>query len=65
VAIYDGVSNDPLAAGLGKTGHVGPRPVIADPASPTAAEWRRLALWSNYLEFIDLTANGGYGRSCH
>jgi hydroxybutyrate-dimer hydrolase len=62
---YDGVSDDLLTAGLGKTGHAGPRPVIADPARPTVAEWRRLALWSNYLELIDMAANGGYGRCCH
>jgi hydroxybutyrate-dimer hydrolase len=59
---YDGVSNDLLTAGLGKTGLAGPQPAIANPAHPTAAELRRLAIWSNYRALVDITANGGYGR---
>ncbi|MDG0024825.1 D-(-)-3-hydroxybutyrate oligomer hydrolase [Trinickia sp. Y13] len=59
---YDGVSDDLLTAGLGKTGLAGPAPTIANPASPTAAELRRLAIWSNYRALVDMTANGGYGR---
>lgn len=59
---YDGVSDDLLTAGLGKTGLAGPAPAIANPASPTASELRRLAIWANYRALVDMTANGGYGR---
>ncbi|SOE98217.1 3HB-oligomer hydrolase (3HBOH) [Burkholderia sp. OK233] len=59
---YDGVSDDLLTAGLGKTGLAGPAPAIANPASPTAPELRRLAIWANYRALVDMTANGGYGR---
>jgi hydroxybutyrate-dimer hydrolase len=59
---YDGVSDDLLTAGLGKTGLAGAAPTIVNPASPTAAELRRLAIWANYRALVDITANGGYGR---
>ncbi|TCG04391.1 D-(-)-3-hydroxybutyrate oligomer hydrolase [Paraburkholderia steynii] len=59
---YDGVSDDLLTAGLGKTGLAGAAPAIANPAEPTASELRRLAIWSNYRALVDMTANGGYGR---
>jgi hydroxybutyrate-dimer hydrolase len=59
---YDGVSDDLLTAGLGKTGLAGPQPAVANPASPNAAELRRLAIWSNYRALVDMTAAGGYGR---
>ncbi|WP_028204715.1 D-(-)-3-hydroxybutyrate oligomer hydrolase [Paraburkholderia nodosa] len=59
---YDGVSDDLLTAGLGKTGLAGAQPAIANPAAPTAAELRRLAIWSNYRALVDISANGGYGR---
>ncbi|MGN6668275.1 MAG: D-(-)-3-hydroxybutyrate oligomer hydrolase [Trinickia sp.] len=59
---YDGVSDDLLTAGLGKTGLAGPAPTIANPASPTVAELRRLAIWSNYRALVDMTPTGGYGR---
>jgi hydroxybutyrate-dimer hydrolase len=61
-ATYDGVTDDLLTGGLGKTGLAGPAPSIANPASPTAAELRRLAIWSNYRALVDMTTNGGYGR---
>ncbi|OGB22406.1 MAG: D-(-)-3-hydroxybutyrate oligomer hydrolase [Burkholderiales bacterium RIFCSPLOWO2_02_FULL_57_36] len=57
----DGVSDDLLTAGLGKTGLAGPSPAIADPANPTAAELRRLAIYNNYRALVDITAAGGYG----
>ncbi|MBN3751726.1 D-(-)-3-hydroxybutyrate oligomer hydrolase [Paraburkholderia sp. Tr-20389] len=60
--VYDGVSDDLLTAGLGKTGLAGAAPAIANPATPTAAELRRLAIWSNYRALVDMTPNGGYGR---
>ncbi|HEY3598321.1 MAG TPA: D-(-)-3-hydroxybutyrate oligomer hydrolase [Paraburkholderia sp.] len=59
---YDGNSDDLLTAGLGKTGLAGSAPGFANAASPTAAELRRLAIWSNYRALVDITANGGYGR---
>jgi hydroxybutyrate-dimer hydrolase len=59
---YDGVSDDLLTAGLGKSGLAGAQPAIANPASPTAAELRRLAIWSNYRALVDMSVNGGYGR---
>lgn len=62
VTSYDGVTDDLLTAGLGKTGLAGPAPTIADPAHPSAAELRRLAIWSNYRALVDMTATGGYGQ---
>ena len=62
ITSYDGVSDDLLTGGLGKTGLAGPAPAIANPASPSAAELRRLAIWANYRALVDMTANGGYGR---
>jgi hydroxybutyrate-dimer hydrolase len=62
ITTYDGVSDDLLTAGLGKTGLAGAAPAIANPASPTVAELRRLAIWSNYRALVDMTATGGYGR---
>ncbi|WP_246278908.1 D-(-)-3-hydroxybutyrate oligomer hydrolase [Paraburkholderia ultramafica] len=60
---YDGNTDDLLTAGLGKTGlGLATAPAIASLAQPTAAELRRLAIWSNYRALVDMTANGGYGR---
>jgi len=60
---YDGVSDDLLTAGLGKTGLASATaPAIAKPAAPTAAELRRLAIYSNYRALVDMSSNGGYGR---
>jgi hydroxybutyrate-dimer hydrolase len=60
---YDGASDDLLTAGLGKTGLASATPPgIAKPAAPTAAELRRLAIYSNYRALVDMSANGGYGR---
>lgn len=58
---YDGVGDDLLTAGLGKTGLAGTAPPIAVPASPTSAELRRLAIYVNYRALVDAAANGGYG----
>jgi hydroxybutyrate-dimer hydrolase len=59
---YDGVTNDLLTAGLGKTGlGRAAAPGIADPLRPTAEELRRLAIYNNYRALIDPTPSGGYG----
>jgi hydroxybutyrate-dimer hydrolase len=59
---YDGVGDDLLTAGLGKSGlqSVTP-PAVAVPASPTAAELRRLAIYNNYRALADMSTSGGYG----
>jgi hydroxybutyrate-dimer hydrolase len=60
---YNGTTDDLLTAGLGKTGLASATPPgIANPAAPTAAELRRLAIYSNYRALVDMTTNGGYGR---
>ena len=62
VATYDGTTDDLLTGGLGKTGlgaAVGP--TFANPASPTAAELRKSAIYNNYRALVDPTAAGGYG----
>ena len=58
---YDGNSDDLLTAGLGASGLAGASPTFANPASPTAAELRRAAIYNNYRALVDIAANGGYG----
>ena len=58
---YDGVSDDLLTAGLGKTGLGGVSPIAADPLNPTPAELRKLAIFNNYRALLDISAAGGYG----
>ena len=59
---YDGVTNDLLTAGLGKTGLGNPtQPTFADPLHPTAEELRRSAIYNNYRALVDPTPGGGYG----
>lgn len=58
---YDGVTDDLLTAGLGKTGLMGAAPAFADAAAPTAAELRRNAIHTNYRALVDYTAAGGMG----
>ena len=58
---YDGISDDLLTAGLGKTGLAGLLPAFADPLKPTPAELRRAAVYNNYRALLDMTAAGGYG----
>src|SRR5262249_54567963 len=59
---YDGVSDDLLTAGLGKSGLAGAPPGFVDPTKPTAAELRRSAIYNNYRALVDMTDAGGYGR---
>jgi hydroxybutyrate-dimer hydrolase len=61
VKTYDGVNDDLLTAGLGKTGLSGAAPTFAVPAAPTAAELRKSAIYTNYRALIDSTAGGGFG----
>lgn len=60
---YDGVTNDLLTAGLGRSGlQAGaPAPGFADPLRPTAEELRRLAIYTNYRALLDVTPGGGFG----
>lgn len=58
---YDGVSDDLLTGGLGKTGLGGAAPPVANPIAPTAAELRRLAIYNNYRAVLDPAPGGGYG----
>lgn len=58
---YDGVTDDLLTAGLGRTGLQGTAPGFADPLHPTAAELRRRAIFVNYGALVDVSATGGYG----
>lgn len=55
-------TQDLLTGGLGRTGlGAATAPAYANAASPTAAELRRNALYSNYRGILDGTAAGGYG----
>jgi hydroxybutyrate-dimer hydrolase len=59
---YDGVTNDLLTGGLGKTGlGSATAPRIVDPLHPSAEELRTLAIYGNYRALIDPTPGGGYG----
>ncbi|MCY7370755.1 MAG: D-(-)-3-hydroxybutyrate oligomer hydrolase [Polaromonas sp.] len=58
---YDGIADDLLTAGLGRTGLGAAAPVAADPLNPTAAELRKIAIFNNYRAILDITAGGGYG----
>src|ERR1700730_15720868 len=59
---YDGVTNDLLTAGLGKSGlGSATAPTFANPLIPTAEELRRSAIYNNYRALVDPTPGGGYG----
>lgn len=61
-ASLDGISEDLLTAGLGRSGLQSertPRPL--NPLLPTAAELRRLAIYQGYRSMVDITTAGGYG----
>lgn len=62
VTHYDGVTDDLLTAGLGKTGlGSAVAPGFADPLNPTTAELRRSAVYNNYRALVDPTPGGGFG----
>jgi hydroxybutyrate-dimer hydrolase len=59
---YDGITDDLLTAGLGKTGLASAVPPgFINPLAPTPAELRRRAIYTNYRAVLDITAAGGYG----
>jgi len=58
---YDGINDDLLTGGLGKTGLMGGAPPYGDPLHPTPAELRRNAIYNNYRALVDFTAAGGMG----
>ena len=58
--VYDGISDDLLTAGLGKTGLLGAAPAFVDPLHPTPAELRRNAIHTNYRALVDYTIPGGF-----
>lgn len=59
---YDGINDDLLTGGLGPDGLASITPPgFTDPLNPTAAELRRLAIYTNYRALLDMTENGGYG----
>lgn len=59
---YDGSSDDLLTAGMGKSGlAAATAPGFAIALQPSAAELRRLAIYTNYRAMLDMTAAGGYG----
>ncbi len=59
-ASYNGSTDDLLTAGLGKAGlAAAAAPTLS--ATPTAAELRKLAIYTNYRALVDTTAGGGYG----
>src|SRR5688500_4692227 len=61
-AHYDGVTNDLLTAGLGKTGlGSATAPGFAGPLHPPTEEVRRLAIYNKYRALIDPTPGGGDG----
>ena len=58
---YDGVTDDLLTGGLGKTGLGGAAPGFVDGANPTVAELRKRVIYTNYRGILDPTVAGGYG----
>jgi hydroxybutyrate-dimer hydrolase len=59
-SFYDGIRDDLLTGGLGKSGlEASTPPLISVP--PTASELRRLAIYNNYRALVPTDAGGGYG----
>src|SRR6476661_588274 len=59
---YDGVGDDLLTGGLGKTG-LGQTiaPAMSDPTKSKAVELRKRAIYANYRALADMSPGGGYG----
>jgi len=61
-AHYDGITDDLLTGGFGKTGlGIAQEPRFADPENPTAAELRSWAIYYDYRGLMDVSPEGGYG----
>jgi len=58
---FDGIGDDLLTAGLGKSGLQRAAPLAANPLAPTASELRQLAIYNNYRALVDVSPKGGYG----
>ena len=60
---YDGISDDLLTGGLGKSGleDGAPAPQFANPENPADAELRRLAIYNNYRALVPADLGNGYG----
>lgn len=56
---HDGPGSDLLTAGLGRSGLAAA--AVPLPATPSAADLRRLAIHTNYRALIDFTSAGGFG----
>jgi len=56
---YDGVTNDLLTGGMGKTGLQGACPALSP--APTAEQLRTLAICNNYKALVNVNPRGGYG----
>lgn len=59
-ARYDGVTDDLLTAGLGAAGLQSDTPPALS-STPTAQELRRLVIYNDYRDLVDVTTAGGYG----
>ncbi|MBR0566840.1 D-(-)-3-hydroxybutyrate oligomer hydrolase [Azoarcus sp. L1K30] len=58
---YDGLTDDLLTAGLGKSGLAGAAPVPVNALAPTASELRRIAIYNNYRALVPTDEGNGYG----
>ncbi|CAM3540534.1 D-(-)-3-hydroxybutyrate oligomer hydrolase [Paracidovorax anthurii] len=58
---YDGVGDDLLTAGMGRTGLQDTQAPGYQGSQPTAEELRRNAIFANYRALVDITDAGGYG----
>jgi len=58
-ASYDGVTDDLLTGGLGKSGLQGACPALSP--APSAAQLRTLAICNNYKALVNVNPKGGYG----
>lgn len=57
---YDGVTDDLLTSGLGKSGLQGPPPALSE--KPSAKELRRSSYYNQFKALNDLTDDGGFGH---
>jgi hydroxybutyrate-dimer hydrolase len=60
---YDGLANDLLTAGLGKTGLLlAALPPLTNPEAPTITDLRQRAIHANYRALVDASPAGGFTR---